>query len=607
MSAACRQSGDGHRIKQVSLVVGFGLFVAIGLLVAFAAYETSLGNFPVVETDFRGDLKDDELWYGALKNNGNPFFPAYEFQIHRLNLKTGRIADAGLSAFSQKPVPIWVKDTLYVNTYGTFHELSGKSFRTLLPISPMGMTAFDFDGQLTAVVASKKGSNLEFHLTHHVDGKWILGRRILLPDPRQIWRRDPQTNLYQWSTSQSDSARSFGWQASNLFVARQGHDYHLLFRTPDYEFVAYRRGFDFADESSESVSALECENTLRDAHGWEPLSRDMTYWNGNEFSCDRDGPLLLTRKGNKLSRRQSDGRWDDLIVEDQPSWEKLWPTIVARSSESTSYVLLSDSQWSSAKICRIDQGTVHLPDVIVRGDQRRYVERWGSILAALFCIWSVHTLILAMGTTRMTRRAATVPGMIESHRMKLASLRERGIAFLIDAVLLHCLIWIAWLSWRICFFGSSSIGGLPNYDDLTRSLQSLEYMLNFRSQRWPSFLRFFFGSPFGWIFFPLTPDTGFFGAMIAIFVCLGCLYVYFEGRYGITPGKWLIGIRTLGPRLRPCGLGRAIVRNVVRAVDFPLGLTPIPATISLMFSDKRQRLGDRVATTVVVKVESNVD
>ena len=77
-----------------------------------------------------------------------------------------------------------------------------------------------------------------------------------------------------------------------------------------------------------------------------------------------------------------------------------------------------------------------------------------------------------------------------------------------------------------------------------------------------------------------------------------------EGRYGITPGKWLLGLRTVRTTLRPCGVARAIVRNVFYCFDLPLLLTPLPAAISLMFSDHRQRLGDRAADTIVVRAGS---
>ena len=52
---------------------------------------------------------------------------------------------------------------------------------------------------------------------------------------------------------------------------------------------------------------------------------------------------------------------------------------------------------------------------------------------------------------------------------------------------------------------------------------------------------------------------------------------------------------------RKVGFARAIVRDVLRCIDFPLFLTPLPAAISMMRSPQCQRLGDRVADTIVVR------
>ena len=73
---------------------------------------------------------------------------------------------------------------------------------------------------------------------------------------------------------------------------------------------------------------------------------------------------------------------------------------------------------------------------------------------------------------------------------------------------------------------------------------------------------------------------------------------FVEGRWGITPGKALVGIRTLGTDLEPCGFGRALLRNVLTVVDgffnFLVGLMLVALT------EQWQRLGDLVARTVVV-------
>ena len=91
---------------------------------------------------------------------------------------------------------------------------------------------------------------------------------------------------------------------------------------------------------------------------------------------------------------------------------------------------------------------------------------------------------------------------------------------------------------------------------------------------------------------------------------LGSLAVWFvlvvvEGAYGVTPGKWLCGLRTKRTTLRPCGFARAILRDVLLCIDVPFLLTPIPAVLSCAGTSHRQRLGDRVADTVVVETRSS--
>ena len=75
-------------------------------------------------------------------------------------------------------------------------------------------------------------------------------------------------------------------------------------------------------------------------------------------------------------------------------------------------------------------------------------------------------------------------------------------------------------------------------------------------------------------------------------------YSYFEGRVGKTPGKWLFGIRVLGTDLRPCGFGRACLRNVLTFADgffsFMVGALLVALT------ENWQRLGDLAARTIVV-------
>jgi uncharacterized RDD family membrane protein YckC len=77
------------------------------------------------------------------------------------------------------------------------------------------------------------------------------------------------------------------------------------------------------------------------------------------------------------------------------------------------------------------------------------------------------------------------------------------------------------------------------------------------------------------------------------------LFSLLEGVYGATPGKFVQGVRVAGTDLRPCGFWRALLRNLFKIVDgllnFMLGI------FVAALGEKNQRIGDRVAGTVVIE------
>jgi len=99
---------------------------------------------------------------------------------------------------------------------------------------------------------------------------------------------------------------------------------------------------------------------------------------------------------------------------------------------------------------------------------------------------------------------------------------------------------------------------------------------------------------------PMFP-LWFFGLFIAAVLC-GLLvlvaFSYLEGRFGKTPGKWLLGIRVLGTDLQPCGFGRALLRNLLTFVDGFFNF--LVGALLVALTEKWQRLGDLAARTIVV-------
>ncbi len=80
---------------------------------------------------------------------------------------------------------------------------------------------------------------------------------------------------------------------------------------------------------------------------------------------------------------------------------------------------------------------------------------------------------------------------------------------------------------------------------------------------------------------------------------------FMEGIWGITPGKWLCGIRTLRTTLRPCGVTRAFARELMVYVDSVFLMTWLPGVLLIAFTPHWQRLGDLTADTVVVLDTTN--
>jgi len=76
-------------------------------------------------------------------------------------------------------------------------------------------------------------------------------------------------------------------------------------------------------------------------------------------------------------------------------------------------------------------------------------------------------------------------------------------------------------------------------------------------------------------------------------------FVLFEGLWGATLGKRVVGLRVVGVH-GPAGLRRSLVRNVLRVVD-NLPALGIVAVVLISRSEERARFGDRVAGTRVLR------
>lgn len=77
-------------------------------------------------------------------------------------------------------------------------------------------------------------------------------------------------------------------------------------------------------------------------------------------------------------------------------------------------------------------------------------------------------------------------------------------------------------------------------------------------------------------------------------------YILMEAYMGGTVGKLILGMRIELEDGSPVSIGASIIRNLLRIVDF-LPFAYILGIIMISTSPLKQRLGERVAKTVVVK------
>jgi uncharacterized RDD family membrane protein YckC len=74
-----------------------------------------------------------------------------------------------------------------------------------------------------------------------------------------------------------------------------------------------------------------------------------------------------------------------------------------------------------------------------------------------------------------------------------------------------------------------------------------------------------------------------------------------QGLTGKTPGKAIVGIKTVNAEGRPPGIGHAALRSILAIVDgFPYFIPYLVGFIVALNSDRHQRIGDKAAGTYVV-------
>jgi uncharacterized RDD family membrane protein YckC len=90
---------------------------------------------------------------------------------------------------------------------------------------------------------------------------------------------------------------------------------------------------------------------------------------------------------------------------------------------------------------------------------------------------------------------------------------------------------------------------------------------------------------------------GAYGSLVFVY------HIVLESLQGATVGKMLVKIRVVREDGSACGFSPALARNLLRIVD-GLPFLHIIGLVLMSISDKKQRLGDRAAKTIVIKTQA---
>ncbi len=158
--------------------------------------------------------------------------------------------------------------------------------------------------------------------------------------------------------------------------------------------------------------------------------------------------------------------------------------------------------------------------------------------------------------------------------LKRAGFWPRLVAFFIDNIVILLLAMIVMLP----AFGIMLLSGMPISDDAS-------------SQAWFDSLS---------IAAVIAFVTAMIAVMISMFAIIFGYYILFEGHFGYTIGKYVMGLRVLRTDGTKIGYKEALLRNISKYFN---NLIVIDTLIMLVFFNKEKQRGfDKIANTMVVHV-----
>lgn len=504
----------------------------------------------------------------------------YDHRVMAIDPETGKGTDLGwdmrnhgafeLMAFGDR---LWL-----VGSVESFEVVDGALRPSTFVASrsrPQEGQRFLLNGEAAYVVKAIQG----FTVSTFKAGTWGNAGDVVLPSSDRVWKLGENYFLFRQAVriefrNQGDRVHVF-LEVDGLLLHREGFELQPVSTTPGSPWNLNIPGSGSTDEP---VSALKVANTDGELAGW---------------SLVRPGAL----------RPVEFGPWHGLFVEGQPA--ALIVDEVHTGSPIGRIYRFDGAQWSEFATKAFPFGSNQFRAVSCRDGQKSYIVVTTSTGVA-------HIYAVESSGVRATKGAEACQGNLLEIAFGWHGWFMRPVGMLVLGIILGvgtwCLMW--WYTKPDYGFGVQTVRlASLGRRGLARLIDLGLIVLTTVGLGWSMMRGFDWLTLFEALNLHVDHPTKHVAARIATILAawlaasiLTLLFV--QARWGVTPGKWLCGLRTLRTTLKPCGFARSLVREVVLAVDACHFLCWAPGIVCIAFTDCRQRLGDLVADTLVVEARS---
>jgi uncharacterized RDD family membrane protein YckC len=459
------------------------------------------------------------------------------------------------------------------------YEMIGDEARPSTMVKPLPWVAepqrFLLDGEPAIIVKSGAG----FAVSTFKSGAWGVSETLLLPDGR--------------SKTIIDGVPINLSKALNVICNNQGDRIDLFLEVDGW--LLYREGLDLQSVAGlqvrtvgvagEPTSALLAENTARTSNTWTVVSKvpiadvgnnvAVQYRAaGNKFGLIVDGhPAALlvdvSDPGTMIGHLfRFDGQsWTEFATQTFPFGTAAIRVAVTQDGQ-TSFIVATTST-GVVNAYEVDSSAVRATPGNKAVSTQEFVDSNAIVDAFAMLVGTLMlAAVLGFGTAILMWYYTESDYTFGARRVRLAAIARRGVARVIDLGLigLSAVALATWLTQELDWLSLAEALNLqlphPTVSQAVRTVWTL----------------------------------------VMWFVLCEMLLVLGQARWGLTIGKWCCGLRTLQTSLKPRGFTGSLVRELLFFVDVCGFLCWTPGIVSIALTDRRQRLGDIIADTVVVDV-----